>query len=123
MTPALTIRFAMLLGVLLFGAVVYVTRLSPDAPTLTPEKLRSLRLIGQVLWVVAVGGGVFALQQFQRAESRGQRQTFAIIGWALGEMVALYGAVVWFLGGSPGWYIPGLVFFLITFLVFPTRRD
>ncbi len=122
MSPALTIRFAMLLGVLLFGGVVYASRLSPDAPTLTPDRLRQLRTIGLGLWIIAVSGGVLGLQRYHRAESQAQRQTWSIIGWALGEMVAMFGAVVWFLGGSPVWYIPGLVFFLITFLVFPARQ-
>jgi hypothetical protein len=123
MSPALTIRFAMLLGVLLFGGVVYFSRLSEDAPVLTPEKLRQFRWIGQGLWVVAVGGSAFAFQRFNTSDAPSHRQTWSIIGWALGETVALFGAVVWYLGGSPAWYVPGLLFFLITLLVLPGRRD
>ncbi|MBK8248026.1 MAG: hypothetical protein IPK85_11585 [Gemmatimonadetes bacterium] len=122
MSPTLTIRFAMLLGVLLFGGVVYASRLSPDAPTLTADMLRQLRWIGQGLWVMAIGGSAFALQQYHKSEASSHRQTWSIIGWALGETVALFGAVVWFLGGSPVWYIPGLLFLLITFMAFPARR-
>lgn len=85
MSPTLTIRFAMLLGVLLFGAVVYVSRLSPNAPTVSAEQLRQLRWIGQGLWVVAIGGAAFALQRFHQSEAPTHRQTWSIIGWALGR--------------------------------------
>ena len=123
MSPTLTIRFAMLLGVLLFGAVVYVSRMSPDAPTLSAEQLRQLRWIGQGLWLVAIGGAAFALQRFHQPQAPTHRQTWSIIGWALGEMVARFVAVTWFLGGSPVWYLPGLLFLVITFMAFPARRS
>jgi hypothetical protein len=51
----------------------------------------------------------------------GSRTSWSIGAWALGEMVALLGGVVWMITGSPAWYFPGLVFLVLTFLVFPAR--
>lgn len=123
MSPVLTIRFAMLLGVLLFGGVVYFTRQAGSAPEVTPEQAGQLVWIGRALWAVAVIGSIACFQAFQRTPARTALATWSIIAWALGEMTALFGAVVWFLTGTPAWYVPGLLFLVITFLVFPARRE
>lgn len=115
MTPALAIRFAMLTGVLIFGGVVFYVNKS--APAMPEESQGMLLLMGRLLWAVAIGGCIFLYQAVGRA-SAGRASQLQIIAWALGEAVALFGGVVWFLTGTPAWYIPGLTFLVLTFLVF-----
>lgn len=112
----------MLLGVLLFGGVVYVARQGEDAPALTAERAGQLLWLGRVLWVLVIAATFFAFTRYQNSPSKSGVQAWSIIGWALGETVALFGAVVWFLGGSPAWFVPGLAFFLVTLVAFPSRQ-
>jgi hypothetical protein len=121
-TPALAIRFAMLTGVLLFGGVVWFLQRSGDAPGGMPEESqRMLLLMGRLLWVAAIGGCIFLFRALGSAPAPRAAQLH-VVGWALGESVALFGAVVWFLTGTPAWYLPGLTFLVLTFLVFRGRR-
>ena len=122
MTPALAIRFAMLTGVLLFGGVVFFARRSGTAPGMPEESQRMLLLMGRFLWVAAIAGCVFLYQAAARARTARASQLH-IVGWALGEAVALFGAVVWFLTGTPAWYVPGLTFLVLSFLVFRPAAD
>jgi hypothetical protein len=116
-TPALAIRFAMLAGVLLFGGVVLFMRRSGTAPAMPEASQDMLLLMGRVLWVLAIGGCIVLYQAVGRA-SAARASQLHIIGWALGESVALFGAAIWFLTGTPSWYVPGLTFLVLTFLVF-----
>ncbi len=120
MTPALAIRFAMLVGVLLFGGVVWFIRRSGTAPALPEASQEMLLLMGRFLWALAIVGCVVLFQVIARASASRAAQLH-IIGWALGESVALFGAVIWFLTGTPSWYVPGLTFLVLTFLVFRPR--
>jgi hypothetical protein len=121
-TPALAIRFAMLTGVLVFGGVVFFARRSGTAPGMPEESQRMLLLMGRFLWVAAIAGCVFVYQAAGRARA-GRASQLHIVGWALGESVALFGAVVWFLTGTPAWYVPGLTFLVLSFLVFRPAAD
>ena len=121
MTPSLAIRFAMLTGVLIFGGVVWFLQRSGDAPTMPLDSQRPLLMMGRILWVVAIGGCILVFQSLGKASASRAAQLH-IVGWALGESLALFGAVVWFLAGTPAWYIPGLTFLVLTFLVFRERR-
>lgn len=120
MTPALAIRFAMLVGVLLFGGVVWFIRPSGSAPGLPEGAQEMLLLMGRFLWALAIVGCIVLFQAIGRA-SASRASQLHIIGWALGESVALFGAVIWFLTGTPSWYLPGVTFLVLTFLVFRPR--
>ena len=122
MTPTLAIRFAMLVGVLAFGGVVWFLRRAGGAPGVTPDDARALLWIGRALWGVAILGSIVLFQLILRARAAARLPSYHIVAWALGEMVALYGAVIWYLTGTPSWYAPGLVFLLLAFLAFPVRR-
>jgi hypothetical protein len=117
--PQRLIRLAMLLGVLTFGGVVWYIRRSGDPPGVSADEARSLLWIGRAIWGVAIIGCIVVFQLTQR---RPRDSSYQILAWAFGEMVALYGAVIWFLTGTSGWYVPGLVFLVMTFLAFPARR-
>jgi hypothetical protein len=121
-TPALAIRFAMLTGVLLFGGVVWFLQRSGDAPGMPEESQRMLLMMGRVLWVAAIGGCIFLFRALGSAPAPRAAQLH-VVAWALGESVALFGAVVWFLTGTPAWYLPGVTFLVLTFLVFRPERQ
>ena len=84
------------------------------------EQANALLWIGRVLWGTAIVGCFVVYQMAQRSRERGE--SLHIVAWAMGEMVALYGGVVWFLTGAPSWYVPGLVYLIMTLLAFPGRR-
>jgi hypothetical protein len=121
--PTHIIRLAMLAGVLTFGGVVYYLRRNGDAPGVDAEQARAFLWIGRALWGMAILGCLILYQLVLRERSPARRQSFQIVAWALGEMVALYGAMIWFLTGSPSWYTPGLIYLALAFLAFPIRRD
>lgn len=123
MNPLLLIRIALLSGVLLFGAVVFFVRRNGDPAPMLPGQAESLVWGARILWGVAIAGTFGVWQMRQRATTRSQVHQWSIIGYALGESVALFGGVVWYLTGTPGWYLPGVLFLAITFLVFPARLD
>lgn len=120
MTPALTIRFAMLLGVLLFGGVILFVTQAPDWRPSSTADPASLVRYGQVIWGVAIAGALAVGMYARRAGAKAS--SLGIIGWAMGETTALYGAVYWFLTGSPRWYLSGVAFMVMTFVVFPARK-
>ena len=84
------------------------------------ESLESLRLVGIGLWALAVTA-VIVLRLRGLGRSRGGAEP-SIIGWAIGEAVALFGGVHYFLSGRPSWYINGVVFLVATFVIFPIAR-
>lgn len=116
------IRIALLVGVLLFGAaILFILRRGTWVPA-PAESLETLRMIGIGLWAVAIVA-VIAL----RARGLGRRagpggSDPRIIGWAIGEAVALFGGVYYLLSGRHTWYILGLMFLVMTFLLFPIAR-
>jgi hypothetical protein len=115
------IRIALLLGVLLFGGVsVFVHR----QPGWTPATIDPLvfRILGIALWAIAVAGVVILRPWVDRAIDPAQRQTISLIAWTLGEVLALYGGVYFFLTGDGSRYVLGLVFMLGTFVLFPVRQ-
>jgi hypothetical protein len=120
--PTHIIRIAMLAGVLTFGGVVYFLRKNGDAPGVNAEQAKSLLWIGRSIWGMAIAGCLVLFVLSQRERSPGKVNNYQIIAWVLGESVALYGAMLWFLTGSPTWYTPGLIYLGLTFLAFPIRR-
>lgn len=121
MSPLLLIRVALLSGVLLFGAVVFFMRRSGDPLPNVPAQAESLAWIGRGLWMVASIGTFLLWRARQQAESVAKKQQWSIIGYAMGESVALFGGVVWYLTGTPVWYVPGVLFLAALFFVFPAR--
>jgi len=107
----------------MFGGVVFVLRRSGDAPGVTAEQAAAFVWIGRGLWAAAVIGCTVVFQAAQRSRNARSAQSLHIVAWAFGEMVALYGGVIWFLTGRPTWYIPGLVYLVMTLLAFPGRRE
>ena len=112
------IRIALLVGVLVFGAVVWFLRRSDGvAEGVDP---RSLRLAGQAVWAAATLGTLGLFLAAGRASSE-RRAVFSVIAWALGESTAVYGGLFWMLLGDPQWYLYGVACLLLTYFIFPIR--
>lgn len=121
MTPALAIRFAMLVGVLLFGLVTWFARSTGTVVVaMSADRAAALLLTGRALWVLALVGCI-ALYFMTRRATPARGATLSIVAWALGEMLALFGGAIWYLTGTPSWYLPGVTFLVLTFLAFPGR--
>lgn len=118
------VRMAMLGGVLMFGGISWYVHHAGGAPVAPPGEAQQdmLRWIGYAAWGVALTALGVLRTVFSRTTDPAKLATVAIIGWALGESVALYGAVILFLSGDGQMYITGLIAMLITFSLFPLPR-
>lgn len=114
------IRVALLLGVLMFGAVTWwQSRQAPPAPTtLTPTELRGLVLGLAVVALITMIAVRVLLGRVREARRRG---TLCIVAWAAGEAPALAGGVYYFAFHDPRWYVVGLFVLITSFVVVPLR--
>jgi hypothetical protein len=114
-----TIRIALLVGVLVFGAIIWHLRRSGD--TSYNVNPRALRTAGQAVWGLMTVGtlGLFVLLGRVTPE---RRATFSVIAWALGEATAIYGGLFWLLLGDKQWYLYGVACLLLTYFIFPVRN-
>ena len=124
-TPAASlflIRLSLLMGVLLFGGVTWFLRSQADpVPARAPDPTLEWIILGA--WIVATAGIIFVSGKYRAAELRARRVTYAIVGWALGEMAAMSGGVHYFITGSPRRFGLGLIIFGMALLLFPIPRD
>jgi hypothetical protein len=121
-TPTTAIRFAMMAGVLLFGGVSWFVHRSPDWMPANTDMVESLVTVARIMWMLVGAGLVVLYWKSRDAESAAQLSTIAILAWALGEILALYGGVLYFQSARSGWYIAGVMALAFTFVVFPGRR-
>lgn len=117
------IRLALLLGVLAFGAATtFLVRRGGLRPS-PSDTLEMLRMVGIALWIAGIVGVVLLRVRGTRFAGRAGPATAAIAGWAIGEAIAIFGGVHYFLSGQPVWYLNGVLFLVATFVVFPLRRS
>jgi hypothetical protein len=115
------VRYAMLGFVLLFGGFAYVQSQN-RAPDDVTADLTMLRWVGYGLCVVAiVGMGV--LRQVRERSEGSAVSTLGLVGSALAEAAAMFGAVYMVLGGDISIYALGLVLFLATWSVLPADTE
>lgn len=85
-----------------------------------------LRVVGVMTWVYALVQIVdmkiwhSRFAQRRRALSRIPE---ALEGWLFGQMLAWFGITYYALTDDPRWFVAGLVFFLLSFIVFPVRAE
>jgi hypothetical protein len=116
-------RAALLAGVLLLGAAVWWVLRGGERPPLDDARESALRLFFTVL-AVATAPGIIAVRFAQgRAPGFARKAQLAIVGWALGEGVALLGGVIYMLTGSPRLYLLGVLVLLAAFALVPIPRD
>lgn len=119
-TPAATlqiIRASIAAAPLMFALVSTQVRKVPAEPPV-------------VIGYAAAGVALFALglmcffqSRSRTLPTRGERATYAVIGWALGESAAFFGGVSYFVGNHPLWTIPGFVVLALALILFPVPQD
>ena len=112
------IRIALLVGVLVFGAVVWYLHRSGDAAYAVDP--RGLRVAGQAVWGLMTLGTLGLFLAAGRATPE-RRAAFSVIAWALGEATAIYGGLFWLMLGDPQWYFYGVACLLLTYFIVPVR--
>jgi hypothetical protein len=114
-------RYAMLAMLLLFGAFAYYQS-THRAPDDAPTNLSYLRWVGFGLCAFAMVG-VGVLRQVRERASGIAVPTLGLVGSALAEASALFGAVFMVLGGDITVYALGLVVFLATWTLLPADSE
>ncbi len=115
------IRMAMLGGAGLLGGVVGYLRSQALAPVAT-EATQALTLAGRGVWGAAIAGCLFLWSRIRGERDEVKVLSQSIIGWALAESVAIFGAAYWYLVGNAQWYFPGLGFLALALLMLPGVR-
>lgn len=116
------IRMAILLAVLMFGAVAYYQRTSPDWTPPDGVQMRPLRFAGMAAWGIAIAGIIGLRLKFAREADEGSNPRISIMAWALAELPALFGAVFFYLTGDITLFAAGVGALMVAFLLFPVAK-
>jgi ABC-type xylose transport system permease subunit len=116
------IRFAILLGVLVFGAVAWWMRDGRSAtPAPDPRFLERLGIFPAIVAAAALAAVVALRVVWGRTRDTARRRKLAIVALAPGEAAALFGAVAYFLAGDSRWYLAGMFVLAAAVVLFPLR--
>ena len=124
-------RQAQLRGVLFaialfFGLVVWVWHSFGAAAPNPGALIRKLRIVGIMTWLYALVQ-LIDIRFWRSAFARRRRAAMGIpeslIAWLFGQMLAWFGIIYYGFTEDPRWFIAGLAVVLVTFAVFPVRRD
>lgn len=117
------IRFAILLGVLVFGVVAWWMR---DGATATPAPdpgfLSRLGILPALITGAALAAVVGLRLLWGKTADVARRRKLSIIALAPGEAAALFGAVGYFLAGDSRWYMAGMFVLAAAIVLFPLRE-
>ena len=119
------IRFSLLSGVLLFGAVCWFTANQRGGGPQPNVDLASFALFRIAVPVLCLGALVIATVlrgRVARERDAQQRNSLRVAAWAVGEGSALAGGVYYFMTGDPKLYVIGVVALLATFIIVPLRE-
>ncbi|MGQ0538836.1 MAG: hypothetical protein ACT4R6_07825 [Gemmatimonadaceae bacterium] len=114
--PVLRLAFLMGAG-FLGGAVGFIRSRAPA--TVDPAAAATLTLAGRITWIVVLAVCLFLASRIRAQRDSVRALSLSIITWAVAESTAIFGAVYWFLFGSPNWYFPGLGLLALTLLALP----
>jgi hypothetical protein len=117
------IRLGILGGVLAFGGVVWYLQRQPGWSPASVDRAVFF-YVGLGILAVATAGLLLLRTRWQRETDPARRVPLMIVGWALGEVPAVWGGVQYLLTGDPQRYFTGLAFLAMAFLLLPLRsRD
>jgi hypothetical protein len=117
------VRFAMLTMLLLFvGLTVYLHQTAPPDVERSETNLGAIRMVGFAM-AVAMMAGVFVIRGVRQRAPVEKRGTLGLIGTAMGESVALLGAVYFFLGGGLDVFAAGMIVFLASWVLLPADPE
>ncbi len=113
------IRFALMVGLALFGGVTWWLHRQPDyVPTGGADALRKALPVVFAPLVLAL----FAFRLIvTRARDAAAYPSQAIRAWALGEGAGIAGGVYYYLTDNPAWYVGGLILMAGAMVLFPLR--
>ena len=98
--------------------------LGTDAP---PAAIAGkLRVVGVMTWLYAlvqIADMRFWHSNVSEKRRLATRIPESVIGWLFGQMLACFGIVYYGVTEDWRWYAAGLALLLVTFAVFPIRRD
>jgi len=127
MTPGTLriVRYAMLVFVLGFGAFAYYqgTHRVPLAPGEQGADPNVLRWVGLGLCAIVVAGITVIRRVREEQTDSAKRSTLALVGSALAEGTALFGAIIMFLGGDVVVWVIGTVLLVSTFTLLPADPE
>ncbi len=114
------IRLGILGGVLAFGGVAWhLTRQPGWSPATVDRDVFFYAGLG--VWAAATAGLLLLRSRWQRETDPARRTPLMIVGWALGEVPAVWGGIYYLLTGDPQRYFTGLMFLVMAFLLLPVR--
>lgn len=113
--PLQMIRLFLMMGVLLFGAVIVLAHRKPDwQPGVLPVAA-DYALVAAAIFAVAFA--VVLKGRVAREPDPQRRPTMLLVGWSVGEAAALIGAVIFFITGQAQWYGLGLLAMVCAFVM------
>lgn len=110
-------------GVLLFGGVSWFLHQSPDWVAPEPMVFDQLARIAPVVALVVLLGLAILFVKFRNTTNAAQASTVAILAWSLGETLALFGGVIFYLTAAGAWYIAGVIALVLSFVAFPPPEN
>lgn len=117
------IRIAMLAGLLLFGGVTWWLHSTGNAPApFDPAFARTLQLVFFAM-CVSFAAAIMLLRSVRSRTSGPRVVTLSLLAYALGEGIAIFGAVYWLFTGAPALYAAGLAIFLLALLLLPVPEE
>lgn len=114
------IRIALLSGMLMFGAIVYLL-ISREGPR-GIESAQALQVVNIAFLIGAAAALLFIQRRHAAEPDPAKRSTLNIIAWAVGETTAMFGGVHYLLVGSPAPYVVGVMMMLASFVLVPIRE-
>lgn len=119
------VRSILLALTLFFGLVVWVYHSLGPINDRGPEFVTKLRGVGVLTWLYALVQMLdmrFYRSRFvQRRLATGIPES--LFGWLLGQMLAWFGILYYGLTQDVRWYVAGVAILLLSFWVFPIRRQ
>ncbi len=112
------IRLALLVGVGTFGALAWYLNEQANTPDMAASA-GTLNIAFMALAVGSIGAMLVFRQRRAAAGTAQERAVTNIVGWAIGEGVALFGAVILFLTGGYLPFVAGVALMLASFSFFP----
>ena len=118
---------AILLGLALFvGLVVWVWHSFGASAPEPSSFVRKLRIVGIMTWLYALLQIVDMRFWHSRIAER-RRISMGIpervIAWLFGQMLAWFGIVYYAFTEDARWFVAGVAMVLVTFVVFPVRKE
>jgi hypothetical protein len=114
------IRAALLGGVGMLGVVIYFQHQQNGWVSI--ERDPQLAYVPIVALAIGLAGMLVLRAVSSRAVDEKKRSALMILGWAMGEGVALAGGVYYFITNDPSYYVTGILVLLASFMLFPIKR-